>query len=196
VPLQVNVQREDGSFVQAVLDAAQEKDMYLEQWMFRWRETWDSIVTHNHDFFGFTKLSVDGETLGLIKVGILPICTLSSPDMKYLQIFILETIPSKTVRPVGKWLIWYACHLAGILCTGNDKGSIVEVHSAMHTAFYYNNRIGMEDLGYFQPPEGQEISRKFVTFGFNRQQAKNFCEQLQEQYGKPRIPTDWEPKYN
>lgn len=195
VPLQVNVQREDGSLVSAILDIAELKDMH-HPWTFNWLEIWRFTEDEGSPFYAFIKISLNGEILGLMKVCVYPRFLGIREKMEYIEISMIETFSreKKTAKPIGKWLVWYACKLADIMCSGNDEGSVLELNASRQAAYYYCKQIGMEDIGHPQFPSSPEIENQFIRFRFTRTQAEDFCQQLQDKYGKPIIPTDCKPK--
>lgn len=75
------------------------------------------------------------------------------------------------INPVGKWLIWHACHTALEYCAGGNE-SVLTLESEPEALGYYRDTIGMT--------EG-----KGDAFNFDRDQAAAFCNLQRATYGDP-----------
>jgi hypothetical protein len=189
VSLEVNAESSDGSLVPVVLDIVNPIEDLQDPWIFNWLSAYIWSAEVGSPFFSFVKISLNEEILGLMQISVYPkfrpisLCTNEDPQL--INIHMIETLSKrreKTVKPIGKWLLWYACKSAEIMCSGNDEGSIVELNSGNHTTSYYGDKLGMENMG-----ESFSAFEGFTRFRFTRQKAMEFCQQLQDRYGKPRI---------
>ena len=122
-------------------------------------------------------------TFNLLKL-VLWAGVISIARYKYLEIIHIETIqsPSRSVNPVGLYLIWYAAKTSlDFDCTGNDSGSIVELDALESAIDYYRDKVMMEGQGWRTIVPGEEG----YAFRFSQAQAIEFCTRIEQQYGVP-----------
>ena len=97
----------------------------------------------------------------------------------YIEIIHIETIqsPSRSVSPVGLYLIWYAAKTSlDFDCTRNDSGSIVELDALESAIDYYRDKVMMERRGWISIVPGEEG----YAFRFSQAQAIEFCTRIEQ----------------
>ena len=132
---------------QCILESAEKIDM-AQDWTCQWPEFWTQLDPECDDII---KLSYEGETQGLVKIGLYPFPFKGSPTPKpeYVEIGHLEAANKETrpVKPVGLWLVWCAVRIALDYCTGDYEKSILKLDTYEEYLEYYKNKVGMDLLG-------------------------------------------------
>lgn len=165
----------------AILSAAAVDEMPVD-WSFRWSELWELT---DFDCQGIAKLSVDGRIWGLIRYGWYPY----PGQPAFLEIEQVEAspfsrgiLPNRPLRPIGRWLIWYAIQTAFQLRLGTDDDTLVILTALASDFDYYRDVIQMECLGPLTIAPGEEG----YVFRFTSAIAASFCQRQQRQWGMPR----------
>lgn len=161
-----------------ILEPAKEIDM-AQDWTCRWPEFWTQLDPACDDII---KLSYEGETQGLVKIGLYPFpFTGNPPRPEYVEIGHLETASKKTrpVNPVGFWLIWYAARIALKYCTGDCEDSVLKLDAYKEYLEYYRDKIGMDLLGEVTiAPEEEGYALRFT-----RSRAAEFYARMGDEFG-------------
>ena len=145
-----------------------------------WLYFWSRL---DSDCEAIVKLEADSNVQDSIHIALYPY-PLQADRPEYLEIIHIETIqsPSRTVNPVGLYLIWYAAKTSlNFDCTGNDSGSVVELDALESAIDYYRDKVMMEGRGWVSIAPGEEG----YAFRFSQSQAIEFCTRIEQQYGIP-----------
>jgi hypothetical protein len=145
-----------------------------------WLYFWSRL---DPDCEAIVKLEAEGNVQGLIHIALYPY-PLQAARPEYLEIIHIETIqlPSRSVNPVGLYLIWYAAKTSlDFNCSGNDSGSIVELDALESAIDYYRDKVMMEGQGWRTIAPGEEG----YAFRFSQAQAIEFCTRIEQKYGVP-----------
>jgi hypothetical protein len=91
-------------------------------------------------------------------------------------------VKDRIIRPIGKWLIWYATRESLQKCIGGTDGTIAVLTAKDKELLieYYSNTVQME----YQGPDTIAPGEDGHVFTFSRQAAEQFCTR-QEQWGLP-----------
>jgi hypothetical protein len=176
--IDVPVISHSGKIQTATLKPALLSEMPLE-----WHCDWPNLFrSSNLEFQRIVKLIYKQKLLGLVRYSLYP-------DLGLLEIDNLEVEPSsqgkkpsRIIRPIGKWLIWYAVQIAlraipvptenFIALTAEDRYELIE---------YYRDTIQMNLLGCKTVAPGEVGS----AFSFSPRLAQEFCKKLMEEVGNP-----------
>ena len=189
----VSVKSADGKTIDAFVGPAYETDMPID-WTFDWPYIWKRT---DFGIQSIIKLSVAGNLWGLVKYGLY--AGKDSEDPEIMVVEQLETHPSRDptrsvfrkppppapapyIKPVGQWLMWYACEIALESCILGDDKPLVVLSATTSAVDYYIDIIGMtmSDVG---PSTYGEDS---YGFSFDADQAEDFCALRRLASGKPK----------
>lgn len=188
---QVSIQADSTIRQTALLAPAREEDLPTD-WEFSWRELWQKT---DFDCQGIVKLVYSEQVWGLVRFGLYPYS--EPPELvepQFLEIEQLEAHPtsrgtsaSRSVAPIGKWLIWYATRLSLRLCSGGSNDTPVFLVALLEAIDYYRDIIQMQDLGSTTIGPGEDG----YAFKFSRAEAEAFCRRQESQWG---VPTPFNPE--
>lgn len=177
---EIHVQTADGQQKTAILSPASIGDM-PDVWWFSWPELWSLT---DFDCQNIIKLSVDGQVWGLLRYGLYPY----PGQPVFLEVEQIEANPlsrgiiaNRRIRPIGKWLIWYAIQIAFQNSLSVDDDTLVILTALASDFDYYRNSIQMECLGPLTIAPGEEG----YVFRLTSTAAAGFCRRLEEQWGIP-----------
>lgn len=145
-------------------------------WTCDWKTLWEQS---DFEYQAIMALAYEQKVFGLIKFSLYG----DNDVPEILEINNLETFPSndRPINPVGVWLIWYACKMALIHCTGNKEGSMVVLDAVEDAIPYYQEKVMMEGLGWTTIAPGEDG----YAFRFTRDGAEQFCARIESTYGIP-----------
>ncbi|AFY70783.1 hypothetical protein Pse7367_2523 [Thalassoporum mexicanum PCC 7367] len=164
----------------AQLSFASQDEMPIN-WVFYWDELWQRTYFESERII---KLTYTDQVFGLIRYAIYP----NQDDRQFLEILHLEANPvssgktdSRSVEPIGKWLIWYSAKTALTVCSNSGDHLLVILTSVEDAIDYYRDKVGMEFIDFETIAPGEEG----YVFGFKRSAAAEFCRQQEALHGKP-----------
>lgn len=166
----------------AKLTPAKREDL-PNNWSFAWQRLWDNT---DFDCQNIIKLWYNQKTWGLIRYGLYPY----PGNPKFLEIEHLETNPltrgkenNRLIIPIGQWLIWYATQIGLKYCYVENNDPLIILVSLKDAFRYYRDIINMEYLGETTIAPGENG----YAFRFNKTTAIQFCERIEQQWGKPNL---------
>ncbi|HHP7229888.1 MAG TPA: hypothetical protein ACFCUY_03390 [Xenococcaceae cyanobacterium] len=178
VPIQTNSSETE----LALLAPAIESDMPVN-WTCAWNNIWNKM---DGDCQSIIKLVYQNQIWGLMRYGIYPY----PGEPLFLEIEHLETNPTsigqvanRVIKPIGKWLIWYAIQEALKLCNISDNDPLVILVSLEQAFKYYRDTIEMEYVGATTIAPGEDG----YAFRFTKKQAIAYSQRHESQWGTVRI---------
>lgn len=168
------------NFISGVLEPAIVTDLPTSGqlgWTCDWQNLWENS---DFDCEAIVKLQVRGQILGLMKFALYPYPT-NTPE--FLEVLNLEALQGqeRSVKPVGLWLLWYAATISLARCSGDDRGTLMQLDAMEVSIEYYRNKVRMEGLGWVSL--GTE--EKGYAFRFSRLGAAEFCSRTEGRFGAP-----------
>ncbi len=166
-----------------ILEEAEQIDMPPidpVNWTCHWKEFWKKT---DFDCEAIIKCSYQGNMIGLIRFGLYPYDGNPEKQPEFLYVAHLQTSQEKTVTPVGQWLMWYTIKLGLDYCIGDNQSVILKLDSFEKSIPYYEDKIGMQGLGWITYAPGEEL----YAFMFTKENAKQFNERMEQRYGMPRF---------
>lgn len=168
----------------ALLTPASREDMPRD-WLFDWEGLWQRT---NFDCQNIIKLVYANQVFGLIRYGLYPYPYENKP--LYLEIEQIEVNPvslgktdDRIIKPIGKWLIWYATRISLQESTGTPDGTLVVLTAKDEEGLieYYRDTVLMEYL----MPDTIAPGEDGHVFTFSRAAAGEFCTRQEQQWGVP-----------
>lgn len=175
-----------GQVMTAFIGPARKTDL-PKNWSCDWQSIWSYTdfdcqaiikMVHKSNLWGLMRYSLypyDSEKPNK-KPGFLYIENIEAhparrPRENYFFMRKLPAQPCPFINPVGRWLMWHACHTALEYCAEGNE-SVLTLESEPDALGYYRDTIGMT--------EGNGDA-----FNFNRNQAADFCNFQRATYGDP-----------
>ena len=179
---QVSIKTNKNQTELALLTAATVSDMPVD-WTCAWQNIWHKM---DRDCQGIIKLVYQDRIWGLMRYGIYPY----PGEPSILEIEHLETNPiavgqqgNRLIKPIGKWLIWYAVQEALTLCNISDNDTLVILVSLEQAFNYYRDTIEMEYIGATTIAPGEDG----YAFRFTKRQAIAYSQRQMRQWGRVRV---------
>jgi hypothetical protein len=167
----------------AYLAEARENDIdeisSLPDFKCSWTELWNRT---DFDCEALAKLTYQDKIQGIIKFALYPYPPPSGIP-EFTEILNLESLPKKTrsINPVGLWLIWYAVKMClEYGCSGDDNKSVLLLTSVESAIPYYRDHVKMEGLKWDTISPYEEG----YAFRFSNSQAVEFLSEIKSRYGE------------
>jgi hypothetical protein len=174
----------DGLSGDAYLAEANERDIAeisaLQDFRCDWKALWENA---DFDCEALVKMTHKSQIQGIVKFALYPY---PAPDgmPEFVEILNIESLTgdSKTVYPVGYWLIWYAVKIClEVGCSGDISESVLVLISVKLAIPYYQDKVKMEGLCWTSLGPEEEG----YAFRFSKSQAIEFLNRIENEYGQP-----------
>ena len=178
----VNVKTQNGQ-ESAFLEEATQSDIDRITSDLRFNCNWEGFFTEaDFDCEVFIKLQYQDKIYGLIRFAIYPYPPKDGkPEIIEIAQIEAPREPTRTISPIGLWLIWYATKIAiDFGFSGDIDGSIILLQSLEPAIDYYRDKVMMEGMGWVTLAPGEEG----YVFRFSQGQAIEFCDRIQQVYGR------------
>jgi hypothetical protein len=151
----------------------------LQSFRCDWRALWENA---DFDCEALVKMTHQSQIQGMVKFGLYPY---PAPDgtPEFVEILNIESLTedSKTVYPVGYWLIWYAVKIClEVGCSGDSSESVLFLISVKLAIPYYRDKVKMEGLRWTSLGPEEEG----YAFRFSKGQAIEFLSRIENEYGQ------------
>ncbi len=179
---EISIQTNSSETELALLTPATESDMPVN-WTCAWKNIWDKM---DSDCQSIIKLVYQNQIWGLMRYGIYPYPgTPNNVVIEHLEANPISQgqVINRLVKPIGKWLIWYAIQGALEACNIDNDDSLVVLISVEDAFDYYRDTIRMEYVGDVTLAPGEDG----YVFRFTKKQAITYSQKHESLWGRGRI---------